>query len=165
MRFLTGLLAIALITSTAATADDSAERAAILAQSKAFSDAYVRGDTATLMEIYAPGASIVPTNRPIMTGHDHLSRYWGRTEGATHIPVRHKATPEELVIDGTMAADIGYFEGATQDRDGAEHPFRGAYLITWRKLDGVWRIQHDMWNRLPTNDPAKGAANDSGTEN
>ena len=48
-----------------------------------------------------------------------------------------------------MATGTGYFEGATQGPEGKEHPFRGAYLITWRKIDGEWRIRHDMWNRLP----------------
>ena len=153
MRFLTAILLAALFTAFCRADDHAghdAERAAILAQSAAFSAAYVAGDTDTLMQIYADGAAIVPTNRPVMTGTDSLRAYWSRSPDAKYIPIRHKATPEELIIDGTMAADIGYFEGATRDAEGNEHPFRGAYLITWRKIDGVWRIQHDMWNRLPS---------------
>ncbi|WP_262691856.1 YybH family protein [Kordiimonas aestuarii] len=116
------------------------DRSAIMAQSRSFSAAYVA--------IYTPDARIVPTNQAIKAGEPLIRQYWTPRSGAKRKPVRHEITSQELIIDGTIAADIGYFEGASADADGKEYPFRGAYLITWRKTGGVWRIQHDMWNSL-----------------
>ncbi|WP_420428852.1 YybH family protein [Kordiimonas sp.] len=129
-------------------ADDSEDRAAIEAQAAAFSRAYVSGETDTLMAIYAPDASIVPTNRPILKGEEKIRQYWTPRDGAKWHPVRHEITSEELTVHGDVATDIGYFEGASANDDGEERAFRGAYLITWRKIAGVWRIQHDIWNSL-----------------
>ena len=129
-------------------ADDSEDLAAIEAQSAAFSHAYVLGEVDTLMAIYTPDASIVPTNRAILKGAEKIRHYWTPRDGAKWHPVKHEITSEELTIHGDVATDIGYFEGASANNDGEERAFRGAYLITWRKIAGVWRIQHDMWNTL-----------------
>jgi ketosteroid isomerase-like protein len=55
---------------------------------------------------------------------------------------------EELIIDGQLASDIGYYSGLSVHDDGRESKFGGAYLIVWRKIDGVWRIHLDMWNAI-----------------
>ncbi|WP_417455757.1 YybH family protein [Kordiimonas sp.] len=151
--FIAFIFCACLALSVDARAEDMhAEKAAIQAQAVAFSHAYVAGDTDTLMAIYAPDASIVPTNRPILRGTDNIRAYWAPHDGAKWHPVDHKTTTTELTIHGDVATDIGYFEGVSADMEGNTRAFRGAYLITWRKIDGVWRMQHDMWNSLKVPD-------------
>lgn len=130
-----------------AAASPDAEAAAIAAQSERFSQAYVAEDVDTLVSIYAPDGAAGPPGRDFVTGREALRRYWRVPEGSD--VVAHRAVPERIVVEGRVAWDWGRYEGATIV-GGETRPFRGKYLIVWRKgADGVWRMAHDMWNGLP----------------
>lgn len=121
------------------------DRAAIIAQSKAFSAAYVAEDVEAMLQIYEPDGVAAPGGRDFVVGAEALRKLWTVPEGVDVI--RHSATPVSLTIEGRMAYDQGYYEGANM-RDGKEQAFSGKYLIVWRKGDdGVWRMAQDMWNR------------------
>lgn len=122
-----------------------ADRAAIIAQSKAFSAAYAAEDVETMLQIYEPDGVAAPGGRDFVVGTDALRTIWTVPEGVDVI--RHSATPVSLMIDGRYAYDQGYYEGANI-RDGNEQAFSGKYLIVWHKGDdGIWRMAQDMWNR------------------
>lgn len=127
--------------------DTSRDVAAILAQSRRLSEAYVQGDIEALVSIYTPDGVAVPGNRDFVQGREALLALWRLPEGRTIL--RHAATPTTLRVDGDHAYDWGYFEGQGA-QDGEPMPaFRGAYVIVWaRGADGIWRIAADMWNNL-----------------
>lgn len=125
---------------------DSSDVAAILEQSRRFSAAYVAGDVDTLVSIYTEDGVAAPGGRDFVRGQEALRRLWTLPEG--RVVTQHRATPSELHVDGDLAYDWGYYEGAAGPPD-AQQPFSGKYLIVWRRgPDGVWRMAHDMWNRL-----------------
>jgi len=128
--------------------DDISERAEILAQSKAFSQAFIKGDIDTLMAIYSPNARIVNGNNKIKNDILAIRKYWTPKKENQWQLTSHEAIPEELIIEGNMASDIGYYAGVSQHLDGRKNQFGGAYVIVWRKIDGVWRIHIDMWNNV-----------------
>ncbi|MEM1056610.1 MAG: DUF4440 domain-containing protein [Bacteroidota bacterium] len=158
MRLLPLLLALALSACASTRTDwtydgirivagDEADVTAILAQARAFSVAYVAGDTDTVLSIYAEDGIAAPGGRDFIRGREALRGYWQVRPGVT---IReHRLLPEELWIDGDLAYDWGYYEGVSQ-REGAEpSAFRGKYLVVWqRDADGVWRMANDMWNSV-----------------
>ncbi|MCH8031777.1 MAG: DUF4440 domain-containing protein [Bacteroidetes bacterium] len=124
---------------------------AILAQSRALSEAYMAGDIEALVAVYAEDGIAAPGGRDFIRGHDALFELWSLPEG--RVVTHHQAIPEELRVEGDMAYDWGYYEGAVTQDGEARPPFRGKYLVVWqRDPDGVWRIAHDMWNSLPAED-------------
>jgi len=124
---------------------------AILAQSRALSEAYMAGDIEALVAVYAEDGIAAPGESEFVRGHDALFELWSLPEG--RVVTHHQAIPEELRVEGDMAYDWGYYEGAVTQDGEPRPPFRGKYLVVWqRDPDGVWRIAHDMWNSLPSED-------------
>lgn len=120
---------------------------AILAQSARLSQAYMDGDIEALVAVYAEDGVAGPGGGDFVRGHDALRALWALPEGRTI--THHRATPLELHVLGDVAYDWGYYEGTAVQDGEARPPFRGKYLIVWRRgADGVWRMAHDMWSRV-----------------
>lgn len=124
---------------------DSADVAAILQQSRAFSEAYMAGDTPRLVRVYAEDGVAAPGGRDFVRGYEALEAFWALPPG--RVITHHEAVPVELKVHGDLAYDWGYYRGTATQNGEARPPFEGKYLIVWqRDPDGVWRIAQDMWN-------------------
>jgi len=123
------------------------DSAAIQEAARQFSAAYIRGDAAAMMRLYTPDAVIFPERSDAITGLEAIKRYFTLAEGRRI--TRHQLTATRVVVDGKHAYDHGTYEIAGE-RDGkAWGPFRGKYLVVWRREPDGWRIQLDMWNSGP----------------
>lgn len=139
------IVAVALAPSH--TTASPADVAAIDAQSKRLSAAYVRGDIDALVSVYASDGAAAPGGRDFIRGRDALHDLWALPPGRTIL--RHAAFPEAVRVDGDHAYDWGHYEGQGAQDGEPLPPFRGAYVIVWqRDADGVWRIAMDMWHAL-----------------
>ena len=120
------------------------DRAAIAEASRAFSAAFVAGDTATLGALYTDDAVLLPPNRNV-NGNEAIRGYFAPSAGRTQ--VGHTLTSESLLIDGDLAIDMGRWESTTQ-REGAEpRTSSERYLVVWqRQEDGSWKMSHDAWH-------------------
>lgn len=139
--------------------DPPGARTAILAVSREFSSLYERGDAAAMAALYTADGVILPPGRATMSGVAALTRYWTLAPGARVL--EHHATPDSIVVVGTVAYDWGTYRVRTRDAAGAERDAGGKYVIVWRETGpGVWRMHLDMWNAGPTTPPAtpRGAA-------
>lgn len=130
------------------SAGESQDIARITERSRAFSAAYVRGDTAAMVAMYTPDAVIFPNNSEMLAGPEALLRYWTIPDGDRI--VRHVATPTQIRVDGDHAYDYGVYE-AEVIRQGQPRPTtRGKYVIVWQRgADREWRIKLDIWNSRP----------------
>ena len=131
--------------SPAAAHPDGGAAAEIAAASRAFSHAYVTGDTAALRRLYTDGAILLPPGREIR-GADAAARYFApspRRETLSHAMVS-----EALEIDGAVAVDKGTWTNTWRMDGGPVQEASGPYLVVWRRGgDGRWRIAYDMWHR------------------
>jgi len=119
---------------------------AILQQATSFSEAFVDGDMATIVAIYTKEGKIFPADSEIMTGTAALANYWQRGPDVTAL--HHKLTPLEIVVTGDRATDYGYYEGKTRYKDGPVSSWRGKYVVVWKKVEGKWLMDIDIWNRI-----------------
>lgn len=142
------LLILSLASYQVLSATNNADQLAISAQAKAFSQAFVNGDIETIMAIYSPNAKIINGNDNIENDINVIRGYWTPNLKSSWQLKWHKTQSDELIIDGQLASDIGYYSGLSMNEDGRESQFGGAYVIVWRKIDGVWRIHLDMWNDI-----------------
>ena len=125
--------------------DATADSLAIAAASRAFSDAYVRNDTAALGRVYADSAVLLPPNRTV-TGRAAIQRYFAWGPGYRQLA--HVMQSERLTITGDVAIDVGTWTSIGQ-RDTADPATSSErYLVVWvRESDGQWRMLYDMWHR------------------
>ena len=126
--------------------EKSAEEIVIQKNTQAFSRAFRRGDHLAIANMYTKDAHIFPNNSMIISGREAIAELWKFSENV--IPVSHKITPSEIKIINNYAYDFGYYEGSTKNKEGIETPFKGKYVIVWRKEDGDWNMYLDIWNTL-----------------
>ncbi len=111
-----------------------------------FSEAYVNKDYETLANSYTPDGKILPPGANIITGRKLIKNRWTLPKGVAIL--EHKITPTEINIIGDHAYDMGYYEGRTRRKNGSEVPWKGKYIIIWKKVNGNWLIHWDIWNDI-----------------
>jgi ketosteroid isomerase-like protein len=127
------------------------DSAAISEAGRRFSAAYIQRDVDGIMALYTTDAVIFPERSNAISGHDAIRKYW--MGGSGNRVTRHQLTPTRVVVDGDHAYDYGTYE-ITGEREGkAWGPFRGKYLVVWRREPGGWKMQLDMWNSGPETKP------------
>lgn len=129
-------------TERSALGDD---RRQIEAAGRAFSSAYVAGDTASLRDLYTVDAVLLPPEREIR-GRDGVGRYFAPSPRSRNLA--HALRSDEVRIFGETAVDIGEWSNTWQVGENAPREASGRYLVVWRKgSDGRWRMAYDMWHR------------------
>ncbi|MBA3444278.1 MAG: nuclear transport factor 2 family protein [Gemmatimonadales bacterium] len=74
-----------------------------------------------------------------------IKRYW-TLEPRQRVTL-HEVTPARIEVDGRHAYDHGTYKVSGERNGVAWGPFRGKYVVVWRKeLPQGWRIHLDMWN-------------------
>jgi ketosteroid isomerase-like protein len=100
-----------------------------------------------MAELYTSDAVIFPEESAPITGHAAIRRYW--TPGPGRRITRHVITPTQITVDGRHAYDHGTFEIAGERNGTPWGPFRGKYVVVWRREGSSWRMQLDIWNSGP----------------
>ncbi|MEX0297436.1 MAG: DUF4440 domain-containing protein [Kordiimonas sp.] len=127
---------------------EETEKAAIEAQAAAFSAAYIAGDVNAIMALYTDDARIIPINGRILADQASIRQLWSAAIASPSKATSHEAVSDKLVIEGSIATDVGYYYGESRARNGQRNAFGGAYMIVWKKVGGVWRKHLDMWNTV-----------------
>jgi ketosteroid isomerase-like protein len=123
------------------------------AANRAFSAAFVAGDSATMANSYTADAVLYLPTGAVITGDGRVQRFW-RPRAGTKLGHRLEATFRQL-----LAADVVLEMGRWHDRPNlgseAKSPWSsGCYTVIWRHGDdGRWRMAYDGWTE-PNDDPA-----------
>jgi ketosteroid isomerase-like protein len=151
-RLLRGALVALVVAGQAAHAQTTrSDTDAIKEAARQFSAAYMRGDAAAMVALYTRDAVIFPEQSHAISGYDAIRQYWTIRPGRK--VTRHLLMPSHVEVDGLHAYDHGTYEIAGE-RDGkAWGPFRGKYLVVWRREPDGWKMQLDMWNSGPEPKP------------
>jgi uncharacterized protein (TIGR02246 family) len=125
--------------------DTATEARAIAAASRAFSDAYVRGDTATIGDLYTENAVLLPPGGRV-EGREAIKAYFAPSPDRQNLS--HAMTSSELTVRSDIAVDVGTWSNSWRMGEGDAQEASETYLVVWEKgTDGQWRIRYDMWHR------------------
>ncbi|GAC1648204.1 MAG: hypothetical protein NVS4B3_03380 [Gemmatimonadaceae bacterium] len=125
--------------------EGSSTRRAIDAVNTRYIDAYNAGDVATFAQVYAPDATLMPSNSPPIHGQPGIAQFWqgGWTMGIRNV----KLTTTELTVQGKMASEVGQYEFDVQPKSGSASHDHGKYIVLWKRSPtGVWQWYRDIFN-------------------
>ena len=95
---------------------------------------------------YAPDAVLMPPETPALHGRESIRQFFNavNTAGAADIAI----TTDNVIQSCDMATEVGHYDFAMTPRNaGAATTHElGKYLVTWRKIDGQWRVVADMFS-------------------
>ncbi len=117
----------------------------ILENIKNFSKAYIEADYDELTSFYSTDGKIFPGGSDIIVGHKAIKKRWTLPKGTKILS--HKVIPKEIKIIEDYAYDYGYYEGSSS-RKKEVYPFKGKYVIVWKKVGNDWKIYLDIWNNI-----------------
>lgn len=149
------LVTLAACQPAAPKVDIAAEEQAIRAQIAAFQAAVAAYDEAAIGALYAPDAALLPANMTRVSGTAGIEQFFGVMEPAKAVLV---LTPTSIAVAaaGDVALEEGTWTYAFPNPDGTMAQDNGKYLVAWKKSNGTWLMQTDIWNS--DNPPAAAAA-------
>jgi len=128
-------------------------KAAIVSSNQLFADAFVKGDSALLIDRYASDGCLLPADMHTLCGHEAIATFY---RGAYDMGVRNvKLNTTQLYGEGEYVTEEGTYEIFA-----AENKFidKGKFLVLWKKTDAGWKMFRDIFNSdnpPPTAPPAK----------
>lgn len=133
---------------TATTAASAGAREDIEAALKTFAAAYNAGDGATVAQLYAEDAALLPPGEARVDGRAAIQAYWqGAIDGGISDLTLEAVEVEE---SGDLAMEVGAFSLAVPGENDAKVTVAGKYIVVWKKgADGAWRLYRDIWNANP----------------
>jgi ketosteroid isomerase-like protein len=125
--------------------DLAAEEAAIRAQVAGFNAAVAAYDDSAAVTIYAPDAVLMPPNQERQTGTVVLEQM---IAGLEPLKATFAVTPIAIMVtaSGDLALEEGTWKTSVPMADGTTYEDNGKYLVGWKKTNGTWLIQYDIWN-------------------
>ena len=107
---------------------------------KAFMEVRKSGDAETMSMLYTIDARILPSNGAVINGREAIQEYWsdGMNQGSSELKL------ETVSAEGI--GDVAIEEGRFKVYVGEEVVDEGKYIVTWKKEDGQWKLDRDIWN-------------------
>lgn len=144
LRTLVALASVALLGCAGGTTP-AANSSAADEVSASWSKAFNAGDASALAALYAEDGHSMPPGSGAVTGRGNIEAYWkadlaGGGAVTTLKPADSVAQGDLLHVDGTY--DVKSKAGLTLAS--------GQYQQLWKRTDGQWRIQHEIWRLDPT---------------
>jgi len=154
MRCLSHLCLLILLTacqSQVGSRSPAAELSRLKAVNHAYRTAWLAGDSAAVLRLFASGAILLPHHgdRPIV-GLDAIRMFWWPPNGSPTSLTTLDLTTDGADVDGHRGILWGRFALAFSfETEGELRSVRnaGTYLMVLRREpDGEWRITHRMWD-------------------
>lgn len=122
------------------TLDLNAVRQEINANNQLWGQAFTRGDSAAIVDLYHSEARIYPPNMAMMNARSDVGHM------AAGMPVagiqRAQLTTTDVIGNGDLVVETGTYEMG----DANKVVDRGKYMVVWKQENGRWRIYRDIWN-------------------
>lgn len=112
-----------------------------------FLNSFNNGDAKGVASNYIEKAQLLPPNSDIIQGLDGIEAFW---QGAMDMGLK-KAELETLSAEGhgDTAIEMGKYKLYLENGQVADI---GKYMVIWRKVNGTWKFDLDIWNS--SNPPA-----------
>ena len=107
--------------------------------------AFNKGDAAAVAQLYTEQATALPPGAPMARGRAAIQAFW---QGAIQSGGKN-ASLKTLQLDrfvGGAAREIGEFSLDALDAQKQPVHVVGKYVVLWRRGDGGWKLDTDIWN-------------------
>jgi uncharacterized protein (TIGR02246 family) len=132
-------LAIVIVAVSPALAQD---KAAIEKLNESFLAAFDKGDIATVAEMYAEDAFLLPAGSPMLRGRSAIKSFWEKaTESVGNMKL---VTVDVKPLSADAAREVGTFSLRTKGSQPQE--VTGKYVVIWQKAGSGWKLATDIWN-------------------
>jgi uncharacterized protein (TIGR02246 family) len=123
----------------------AANSAAANEATAAWATAFNAGDAAAVAALYAEDAHSIPPGGGVNNGRSQIESYWREDIGSGG------DVTKLTVNDSTAQGDLLHVDGSYEvtSKDGTATIGRGQYQQLWRRIDGQWRVQREMWRLDP----------------
>ena len=113
---------------------------------KGFMKAFNNGDAGALAANYTTNAKLFPSNSEVIVGQESIKGFWN---AVINMGIK-KALLETVTAEsqGDVAVEEGTYKLFLEGDQIAD---KGKYIVIWKKENGQWKLQKDIWN---TNNPA-----------
>ena len=101
-----------------------------------------RGDFSALERVYTRDARILPPGAPMVAGRAAIADFWRGAAVALGVEGIRLQTLS-LDVLGDRAQEIGRAELTVA---GGQGPVALKYVVLWKREDGAWRWDVDIWN-------------------
>jgi ketosteroid isomerase-like protein len=117
---------------------------------KAFMEAFNSGDMDVVVQHYTENGKLFPSNSDIITGRENIKAFWGTAPEMGVKKVNLETTTAEGF--GNIAIEEGKYTLYTENDIIIDE---GKYIVTWKKIEGTWLIERDIWTTSypPSSDP------------
>ena len=133
---------------TAITPDSAAVRHAIDTVNARYTDAFKRGDAASLVATYSDDAVLMPANMPAWEGRAAINQGIAGFLSQFSI-VDARLTTKDVIVTADYAIERGTYTWTLHPKTGTGPDIvdNGKYLTVWqRQDDGSWKIIRDINN-------------------
>jgi len=95
--------------------------------------------------LYAQDAVLLPPNQERLEGTAGIRQFFA---GLQQLNVSMAITPTVIVVaaSGDIAMEEGTWALSMPLPDGSTFNDNGKYLVAWKKVDGTWLMERDIWN-------------------
>jgi len=101
-----------------------------------------RRDFDALERVYARDARVLPPGAPTVEGRAAIAEFWSAAVAALNVQSLRLHTIS-LDVSGDRAQEVGRAELGVE---GGGAPMALKYVVLWKREDGAWRMDVDIWN-------------------
>ncbi|WP_461491410.1 YybH family protein [Pontibacter sp. HJ8] len=100
-----------------------------------------QNDAKGMANLYTEDGMLLPTGSNIIQGREAITDFW---QGAMKMGVKQaKLDTLEVEQYDNTAIELGQY---TLKAEGDQEIDKGKYIVVWKKKDGQWMLQKDIFN-------------------
>lgn len=127
-----------------ASGQTSTARRVIDANTRAFVEAFNKGDIAAVANMYAVDGKVLPPNDKIVEGRANIQTFWTGASGAGMKIVSLTAT--DVIPSGNLIVETGKYVITVPGSSGGTARDEGKYVVVWRREGRNWKLIRDIFN-------------------
>ena len=103
-------------------------------------------DADKFASFYSETGSAMQFNAPIATGRAKVQELWKALMAKPGFSLHFAPTHIEVAASKDLAFDVGTFVLNLDDANGKPMTIPGKYVVVWKKHDGNWKAEADIFN-------------------
>jgi ketosteroid isomerase-like protein len=146
-RIVTGLVFLVVSAGAALAQRSGKETDGLLAADAAWMKVYATKDLEKSVAFFDSEGSMLPSNAPIATGKDALTKLIGSAFATPDYTLSWHANKVGVARSGELGYTSGTYDFSMKDATGKTISDKGKYLTVWKKqADGTWKVLLDTYN-------------------